>query len=151
MFYFSGKLNIINVVISDLNKNHKIYFLELHWFYNNFKLGKKKKGMKVIAKIWPYPSCDRDRLIFPASFNRSPAVPVNFCLSDPARSTRFILLVFKLLIPSAMLYKITFYFRIPLAENVRQNQQRRNMFNNLQIFVHVATFCSNCYIHEQIL
>ena len=27
MFYFSGKLNIINVVISDLNKNHKIYFL----------------------------------------------------------------------------------------------------------------------------
>jgi hypothetical protein len=112
---------------------------------------KKKKGMKVIAKIWPYPSCDRDRLIFPASFNRSPAVPVNFCLSDPARSTRFILLVFKLLIPSAMLYKITFYFRIPLAENVRQNQQRRNMFNNLQIFVHVATFCSNCYIHEQIL
>lgn len=54
----------------------------------------------------PYPSCERDRLMFPASFKRSPAAPVNFCLSDPARSTRFILLVFKQLKPSDVLCKV---------------------------------------------
>ena len=133
MFYFSDKLDIINVIISDLNKNQKIYFLTTMLFsgatlvLQQLETWHKKKRMEVIAKIWPYPSCDRDRLIFPTSFNRSPAVPVNFYLSDPARSTRFILLVFMLLIPSAMLYKITFYFRIPLAENVKQNQQKKHV------------------------
>jgi hypothetical protein len=58
MFYFSGKLNIINVVISDLNKNHKIYFLTTMLFSGATLIlqqlqtwQKKKKGMKVIAKI----------------------------------------------------------------------------------------------------
>lgn len=54
-------------------------------------------------KYETHPSCDSDLLIFPASFRRSPAAPVCFCLSDPARSTRFILLVLTLLAPSAAL------------------------------------------------
>ena len=64
--------------------------------------GNTTKFFKRYAK--PYPSCERDLLIFPASFKRSPAAPVSFCLSEPARSTRFILLVLKELKPSAALY-----------------------------------------------
>ena len=52
-----------------------------------------------------YPSCESERLIFPASLRRSPAALVNFCLSDLARSTIFILLVLKELNPST-LYKV---------------------------------------------
>ena len=56
----------------------------------------------------PYPSCESDLLILPASFKRSPAAPVDFCRSDPARSTRLILLVLNLLTPSAALCKYEF-------------------------------------------
>ena len=36
-----------------------------------------------------FPSADRDRLIFVASFSRSPVAPVLDWRSEPARSTRF--------------------------------------------------------------
>ncbi len=36
-----------------------------------------------------FPSADSERLIFVASFNRSPVAPVLLCLSEPARSTKF--------------------------------------------------------------
>lgn len=36
-----------------------------------------------------------ERFIFAASFNRSPAVPVLLCLSDPAKSTRLNLPILK--------------------------------------------------------
>jgi hypothetical protein len=78
----------------------------------------------------PYPSCESDLLILPASFNRSPAAPVDFCRSDPARSTRLILLVFNLLTPSAALCKYEFTLN-PLPDlklNYRQ-------YNNSQIQV----------------
>jgi hypothetical protein len=52
-----------------------------------------------------YPSCESERLILPASFKRCPAAPVDVCLSDPARSTKFIRLVLKQLRPS-VLYEI---------------------------------------------
>lgn len=44
------------------------------------------------------PSVERDLLILAASRSRSPLAPVAFALSDPARSTRQILLVRELLI-----------------------------------------------------
>ena len=52
-----------------------------------------------------YPSCESERLILPASFKRCPAAPVDVCLSDPARSTKFIRLILKQLRPS-VLYEI---------------------------------------------
>jgi len=41
------------------------------------------------------PKVVKDLLIFPAYFNRSPEAAVIFCLSDPAKSTKCNLGVFK--------------------------------------------------------
>lgn len=65
---------------------------------------KARKGDTKTGSQWPgrqnmsrqpltSPSVDRDLLIFAASRNLSPLAPVAFALSDPARSTRQILLV----------------------------------------------------------
>lgn len=45
------------------------------------------------------PKVVKDLLIFPAYFNRSPEAAVIFCLSDPAKSTKCNLGVFKTWVP----------------------------------------------------
>lgn len=73
-----------------------------------------------------YPSWERERLMFPASFKRSPAVPVSFCLSDPARSTRFILLTRILLKPSDAHYKVH-TFRSDLVKVAQNNKNQHKL------------------------
>ena len=45
--------------------------------------------LAALSLLMTSPSASRDRLILAPSFSRPPAVPAFFCLSDPARSTRF--------------------------------------------------------------
>lgn len=50
-----------------------------------------------------FPRADRDLLILAPSFSRSPVAPVLSALSDPAKSTRFITLLFLVSDPDSLL------------------------------------------------
>lgn len=50
------------------------------------------------------PKTVKDLLIFPASFNLSPSAAVDFCLSDPAKSTKCNLDCFNIYIPFLNLF-----------------------------------------------
>lgn len=73
----------------------------------------------MITTEKPYPSCESERLMFPASFKRSPAAPVCFCLSEPARSTKLILLICNRVKPSAALCN-RYMICSSLAEDLKQ-------------------------------
>jgi hypothetical protein len=57
-------------------------------------------GLSLANALITIPKVVRDLLIFPASFNLSPVANVAFCLSDPAKSTKCSLGVFRYLRPS---------------------------------------------------
>lgn len=50
-----------------------------------------------------FPRADRDLLILAPSFSRSPVAPVLSALSDPAKSTKFITLLFLVSDPDSLL------------------------------------------------
>lgn len=75
-----------------------------------------------------YPSCESDLLMLPASFRRYPAAPVNFCRSDPAKSTRLILLVLNLLLRSSILCKLKMWGYINCSSILTYAMMQRNVF-----------------------
>lgn len=101
-----------------------------------------------------FPRADRDLLILAPSLSRSPVAPVLSALSDPAKSTRFITLLFlvsdpdsllmiwsnvmvttvwALLLVAFMLVEATVRLAVPMGELIKYKHKSK-FFNSLWIF-----------------
>lgn len=123
-----------------------------HWIC--FKVKLTDSVLNTMLTEMTFPRADRDLLILAPSLSRSPVAPVLSALSDPAKSTRFITLLFlvsdpdsllmiwsnvmvttvwALLLVAFMLVEATVRLAVPMGELIKYKHKSK-FFNSLWIF-----------------